>query len=424
MDGGVLFDVGNFLRTLGLDRSKKDKSGLYVEDLDLILHYLYVRDGFVYTHERLRVQLALILIIAGATATRPNALIGNVLYKHVEFQLFPPSPGGTRPRLGLEFSLVNVKKSAGSSKILVFGFHEEHTLLHDPVLHMLALAFADGAFLNEFSSPEQIYEIEVPSHVDRVRIPWKAKWQDRAIFRSIEGLEVSASKALKYGRTRDDLVRLGRALGYAKILQFYDIRRGSGKKLNGEYYMTDLIGNDTQAIIFGGDPQTDFVNMMGRLERHGLAPTELTEEQKQEVRDSPELLECRQKISEALVLLKKQGYRSYVAAKKAGKGQDYEKHKKRLDSLRKKLESQRLKEEIAAFHKTIHGKEIAQQLNGMKPTKDALAPSTDEYELEERTEVVGLFSQAPYVTTHEELFQCRLKLVSALARLCNRRESP
>ncbi|KFA51967.1 hypothetical protein S40293_11405 [Stachybotrys chartarum IBT 40293] len=130
--------------------------------LDLILHYLYVRDGFVYTHERLRVQLAPILIIAGATATRPNALIGNVLYKHVEFQLFPPSPGRTRPRLGLEFSLVNVKKSAGSSKILVFGFHEEHTLLHDPVLHMLALAFADGAFLNEFSSPEQIYEIEVP----------------------------------------------------------------------------------------------------------------------------------------------------------------------------------------------------------------------------------------------------------------------
>ncbi|KAH7305346.1 hypothetical protein B0I35DRAFT_362391, partial [Stachybotrys elegans] len=97
MDGGVLYDVGNFIRTLGLDRSKKDKSGLYVEDLDLILHYLYVRDGFVYTHERLRVQLALILIIAGATATRPNVLIGNVLYKHAEFQLFPPSPGGTRP---------------------------------------------------------------------------------------------------------------------------------------------------------------------------------------------------------------------------------------------------------------------------------------------------------------------------------------
>ncbi|KAH7305347.1 hypothetical protein B0I35DRAFT_362314, partial [Stachybotrys elegans] len=194
-------------------------------------------------------------------------------------------------------------------------FHEEHTLLHDPVLYMLALAFADGAFLNEFSSPEQIYEIEVLSHVDWVRILWKAKWEDRAIFRSMEGLEVLASKALKYGRTRGDLVRLGRALGYAKILQFYDIRRGSGKKLNEaltpeernqtmnhrlgdsstyvRYYMTDLIGNDTQAIIFGGDPQTDFVNMMGRLERHGLAPIELTEEQKQEVRDSPELLECR-----------------------------------------------------------------------------------------------------------------------------------
>jgi len=42
----------------------------------------------VYAHERLRVQLALILIIAGATSTRPEALIGNLRYRDVLFQLF------------------------------------------------------------------------------------------------------------------------------------------------------------------------------------------------------------------------------------------------------------------------------------------------------------------------------------------------
>jgi hypothetical protein len=70
--------------------------------------------------------------------------------------------------------------------------------------------------------------------VDRVRIPWKEEWQDRPIFRSVEGVKVSLKKALRYSKTRDDLVRLGRALGFAKILEFYDIRRGSGKRLNGK----------------------------------------------------------------------------------------------------------------------------------------------------------------------------------------------
>jgi hypothetical protein len=188
--------------------------------------------------------------------------------------------------------------------------------------------------------------------------------------------------------------------------------------------MTDFVGSDTQAIVFGSDPQTDFVNLMGRLARHGLAPTELTEQQKEEINNNPSLAKSRQRRSKALTHLKKQGYKSYVAAKKAGMGQRYEKYQKRITSLRKTLEAKRLKEAIAEFHKTIHGKEIAQQLSGPKPTKDALAPSPIQYELEERAEVARLFSEAPHVTNREELFQLRMKLVSALARLCNRRESP
>ncbi|KEY70806.1 hypothetical protein S7711_10054 [Stachybotrys chartarum IBT 7711] len=136
MENGVLYDVGNYIHAVltpefDLDPSKKERSGLFVENLDLILHHHYVRDESIYAHKRLRVQLALILIVAGATT------------------------------------------------------------------------FADGAFLNEFSHPEQIYE-----------------------------LEMSFEKPLKYGKTKGHLIALGRALGYAKRLEFYDIRRGSGRKLN------------------------------------------------------------------------------------------------------------------------------------------------------------------------------------------------
>ncbi|CRK47268.1 hypothetical protein BN1723_007445, partial [Verticillium longisporum] len=194
MDGGVLYDIGNvWIHTsltpeFDLDTSKKEKSGLFVEDLDLILHFHYVRDEELYIHERLRVQLALILIIAGATATRPDALIGKVLYKHIEFQLFPPAAEGQRPRLGLVWNLEHVKRSAGVSEKKVFGFHEEDTLLHDPVLYTLALAFADDAFLNGFSGPEQIYDLVVPPRSDRLRLLWKRDWAERPIFRTTEGL--------------------------------------------------------------------------------------------------------------------------------------------------------------------------------------------------------------------------------------------
>ncbi|RYP08976.1 hypothetical protein DL765_008619 [Monosporascus sp. GIB2] len=57
-----------------LDTSK-EKSGRYVDDLDLILHHPCVEDKETYAHERLHVQLAHILIVtADATATGSDAL--------------------------------------------------------------------------------------------------------------------------------------------------------------------------------------------------------------------------------------------------------------------------------------------------------------------------------------------------------------
>ncbi|KAM9884307.1 hypothetical protein VDGL01_01468 [Verticillium dahliae] len=351
MDGGVLYDIGNvWIHTsltpeFDLDTSKKEKSGLFVEDLDLILHFHYVRDEELYTHERLRVQLALILIIAGATATRPDALIGKVLYKHIEFQLFPPAAEGQRPRLGLVWNLEHVKRSAGVSEKKVFGFHEEDTLLHDPVLHTLALAFADDAFLNGFSGPEQIYDLVVPPRSDRLRLLWKRDWAERPIFRTTEGLQMALDKALTYSKTRGHLIRLGRALGYAKKLEFYDLRRGSGKKLNEaltpeernksmghrlgdsstyvRYYMGDFIGSDNQSIVFGSDPQTDMLHLMGRLQRHGDAPTRLTVDQKLAIQEDPKLARYLQKRGRAMERFKSEGYRSYTAAKDTIAGKRY-----------------------------------------------------------------------------------------------------
>lgn len=190
------------------------------------------------------------------------------------------------------------------------------------------------------------------------------------------------------------------------------------------YYMTDMVGADTQSIAFGSDLRTDFTKLMGRLVRHGKAPKELTEEQKKEIFNHPQLVKFRRIRSEEFAKLRSQGYRSYAAAKKAGVGKRYDRYRKRVDSLRKTLETKRLQSAIAEFHETIHGEEIAQQLQGIKPSKDILAPPTIEYELEERAQVARLFSQAAHISSFKELFKIRMELVSALAGLCKRRESP
>ncbi|KEY72646.1 hypothetical protein S7711_11467 [Stachybotrys chartarum IBT 7711] len=95
-----------------------------------------------------------------------------------------------------------------------------------------------------------------------------------------------------------------------------------------------------------------------------------------------------------LASLKKKGFKSVAAAKRAGVSKRYEKYHRGVDNLRKKLEAKRLERAIVEFHKNIHGEEIAQQLKGIRPCKYVLAPRTIEYELEERTEVAELFSQA------------------------------
>ena len=40
-------------------------------------------------------------------------------------------------------------------------------------MYMLALAFADNAFKNDFTGPEDIYKLIVPPETDRIRLRWE-----------------------------------------------------------------------------------------------------------------------------------------------------------------------------------------------------------------------------------------------------------
>jgi len=63
------------------------------------------------------------------------------------------------------------------------------------------------------------------------------------------------------------------------------------------YYMPDLIERDFQSIYFGTPAHDDLIQAIARmgLSRDRRAPTELTDAQKDELRENPELVKFREK---------------------------------------------------------------------------------------------------------------------------------
>jgi hypothetical protein len=111
-------DSLQWLPQLKLDNSDREKGALFVKDLRVLQHGLWVRDTEVFPHERLRVQESPLNIGTAGTATRPAALVRKkpLLYRHIEFQLFPPPREGLPPLVVLVLNLKHIKRSGGRKK--------------------------------------------------------------------------------------------------------------------------------------------------------------------------------------------------------------------------------------------------------------------------------------------------------------------
>ena len=108
-----------------------------------------------------------------------------------------------------------------------FTFYEGADLVICPIIPFLALAFADDAFEANITTPTEIYDLEIPIRKSRMHLKWKMKWAERPIFRDVEatstGVRMSKTKHLQYSKHRHHFIRLGRASGFEKVLQFYDL---------------------------------------------------------------------------------------------------------------------------------------------------------------------------------------------------------
>ncbi|KAL9594077.1 MAG: hypothetical protein Q9179_005569, partial [Wetmoreana sp. 5 TL-2023] len=169
-------------------KEKKKKPVLHAEDEFELLKTLYTSTETTFPHERYRVQLALIMQLAGITGNRPAALLA-VRYRHIKVTLLPDPEGGEQPRVLIEIVFHHTKGYLGEKDAYVIPFHalfaaasdyftvadgrgrnkfgipdipNEPCLLLCPHITMLALLLADQAFAApSLTSPEQLFRLRI-----------------------------------------------------------------------------------------------------------------------------------------------------------------------------------------------------------------------------------------------------------------------
>lgn len=330
-------------------------------------------------------------------------------------------------------------------------------LVCDPISYVAGLAFADNAFENNIKRYEDLYTLTVPSHMNKLRIPWKMEWRDRPLFRDTErdmyGLRISDTAELPYYKLRNQIVRLGITLGLEHLLQWYDLRRAGGKKLTGKirlrspiqllmkaesvskdetqqvmahlnpdiyrrHYMPSSIDFDCQAIYFGTPRRDDLIRRVGAMHRNAKAPKRLSEEWKAKITSHPEVVELNSKCETWDAQMKA----TQDPAEKLRLSQEHAAAKVNLGRIKSCLRSRYQKQERKEFHATSSYLEIEKQLMGL-PTDPVLLPPQN-FELKERELLAKMFFIPVENLYAWQLLQLRADITHLLTRLCQRVETP
>lgn len=100
---------GELAEDYDLDFDETDKPLLDVEDFGEILQCYWVTDTNTYPNERLRIQLATILLLSSYTTSRPWALLG-IIYGDIELFVKQKKTGEERVMMRLKLTKTKSRK--------------------------------------------------------------------------------------------------------------------------------------------------------------------------------------------------------------------------------------------------------------------------------------------------------------------------
>ncbi|KAL8626093.1 hypothetical protein Q9189_008226 [Teloschistes chrysophthalmus] len=312
-----------------LRKEKRKKPVLHAEDEFELLKTLYTSTETTFPHERYRVQLALIMQLAGITGNRPVALLA-VRYRHIKVTLLPDPEGGEQPRVLMEIVVHHTKGYLGEKDANEFGIPDapnEPCLLLCPYITMLALFFADQAFAApSLTLSEQLFRLRIVPGQKQLPVPLKEDIAERSLFRrcrnSVEGIQIPKEHALADTTLRPQITNLGSITGMELPTGPYTFRRGNGQALDNseitdaqrniilQYHNSSVFQKnyasrymlDTQAAYRGQRPQTALMRAASGMSRtiDPRRPRKLNLAQQTEVNRHPEVRLLRRRLKSLL----------------------------------------------------------------------------------------------------------------------------
>ncbi|OQV11319.1 hypothetical protein CLAIMM_15173 [Cladophialophora immunda] len=444
------FIEGPLTDLYGLDDTENETFLLEAEEFDEVIKFHWVADVYIYPLERQRVQVPTILILAGVTASRPDALL-HIRYRDLNLYVEKDEKTGQYlPRL--EVTLAKTKSGKKRQRPKTYVLNLDDNPLFCPVTHIIVLAFDDKAYAPpDLVSPQQLFRLKVRPGQGRQPIPWKREMLAIPVFRRTlrcrEGFVLSPDKPLTYGVYHPSVVRLGEALGFVEILKTYCLRKGQGNNINDDPNSSDAVRNlvldhvgnrmfernyisrriryNTQDVFWGRTPDHESAKVASRIGRlrDTRRPRKLNEEQKREVRLDPVIVQ----LSTTRGQLRDQIVKEFGAVQMAiGEPihKDYERVTRMHTNSIKAKERAKLKQirETYDLHAPIN--EIQRQLrgDGSDGNEEGPEPRVPPIKLEERRRIAEFAVGGASRFTGQNGFEAHVEFCLNAIALCKRRE--
>ncbi|KAI9785817.1 MAG: hypothetical protein M1816_008209 [Peltula sp. TS41687] len=349
----------------------------------------------------------------------------------------------------MEIDVVLMKGKRNKGNPTTYVIHEQDdNLAFCPIIHFLAIAFADNAFDSEkISKPEDIYNLQVPTNLNSIQIKWKPDMQDKPIFRratrTADGIRISLDKALAYDTCNKNLKRLGRSAGFSDNVTLYCLRRGVANVVDGvatdaernqilghsraeifqKYYLSQRVKRDVQSAYLGRPSKDSLIQRIGQMSmtRDVRAPTALTSKQLSTIARHPRVVELRAAKKALSAELK-----SVSGKIKDGKGTElhhrYTLASKELASEQEYLRRSTLEQLRSEYFKDVDTLEVDQQLTERPSSSDKDAESkVIDFTFEARTRLAVQLFQGQNDTARSS---SRVEVLEDLVNLCTLRETP
>ncbi|KAL2817948.1 hypothetical protein BDW59DRAFT_152275 [Aspergillus cavernicola] len=342
----------------GLDTQPKKKTPVYIEDIGPLNETILSTQQKKFYLGIQRIQVCLFNSLALFTVHRRSALL-SLQFKDLQISL-QKDPRGGPPIPLVELTPDGCKKFLGLTKLTTFALPEVvygPSLVICPHTLLFGVLFHAKAFRNDLTSKAQLRTLFVSKGCQQLLVPLDRKKADWYVFCKTELVKgvptIQRTQPLSKSSMSSLLVTFGEIRGWPGAFHAHQFRYGSGKVINESgwvskeqhmlimkhassrtflnHYHPLQIDTDMIRIICGLDPDVELMRAVTRQNRwqDPRRPRYLTEQQRTQVVDHPELEEARRKLSEICA--------QYDKTQQPGLLPRIERQKKEVKNTRKRL---------------------------------------------------------------------------------------